>query len=65
MFGEPSSLTATIHVRFHYKEPEKKAVTEADVARLSRILEQANDLDPDMMGILFKFASYLEELAVK
>ncbi|MBU0598909.1 hypothetical protein KKF61_08065 [Patescibacteria group bacterium] len=62
MISQPKSLTATIHIKFHYKDPEKKPETKPNVERLARILKQAEDLDPDMMGILYKFASYLEEL---
>lgn len=65
---QPTSLTATIHVSFHYAEPEKEAekepVTASQVTRLSQILEDADNLDPDMMRILCKFATYLEGIAV-
>ncbi|MBA7637671.1 hypothetical protein ES703_45317 [subsurface metagenome] len=65
MIEAPKSLTAVVHVRFHYEEPEAKPVGEGDVEIISRILDRGSELSPDMQEILAKFANYLSELGEK
>jgi len=58
----PKSLTAVVHVKFHYKEVEAKPVSEADIEMVSRILDQAAGLKPELQEVLVKFAEYLNQL---
>jgi len=60
-FEPPKSLTATIYVRFHYKETETQPVTEGETAMINRILDKASELSPDLREILIKFADYLNQ----
>jgi len=62
MFESPKSLTATIHVRFHYKDTETQSVTEGETAMINSILDKASDMPPDLREILIKFADYLKQL---
>jgi len=62
MIESPKSLTAVVHVKFHYREPEAKPETEGEVEMLSRILNQASEMSPEMQEILVKFADYLNNL---
>ncbi|MBA7685508.1 hypothetical protein ES703_93933 [subsurface metagenome] len=59
MMKSPKSLTATIYVRFHYEEPEGSPLFAGQTEMVGRILDQANDLDPDLQEILVKFADHL------
>ena len=65
MFESPKSLTATIYVRFHYKEPEIETAGQGTTKTISRILDQATEMDPDLQELLNKFASYLNEQSQK
>ena len=60
MIQSPKSLTATIHIRFHYKDPESDPVTEGETTMIDKLLDQAGDLDPELQDLLIKFASYLK-----
>lgn len=60
MIQSPKSLTATIHIRFHYAEPETSPVTEGEAAMVGRLLEQTADLDPDLQEVMIKFANFLK-----
>lgn len=62
MFESPKSLTATVHVRFNYKELESAPVTASDVEMLNKILDKASGLSPDHQDLLVKFADYIKEL---
>lgn len=62
MFESPKSLTATIYVRFHYKETETKPLTESETAMINSILDKASLLPPNQQEILIKFADYLNQL---
>lgn len=62
MMESPKSLTAIVHVRFHYKEPETKSVSESELEMLGRILDRASELSPEQQEILAKFAHYLDQL---
>lgn len=64
MIQSPKSLTATIHVRFHYSEPETKETksNQGQVEIMAQILDRASELDPDLQEMLVKFADYLNRL---
>lgn len=61
MIEAPKSLTALVHVKFNYQEPEAKGVSESEVEILSHILDQASNLPTEMQEILVAFANYLEK----
>lgn len=61
MIQAPRSLTATIHVRFHYKEPESEPVSEGETQIIDKLLSHTEDMTPELQEILLKFASYLRE----
>lgn len=65
MFTSPKSLTATVYVKFHYKEPETQPVEEGTTRRIARILDQATDMDPELQELLVKFADYLNQQSQK
>jgi len=60
-FSLPSSLTAIVHVRFHYDEKEKKIVGKAEIQLLDELLGRAGDMDPELQELLVKFADYLNK----
>ncbi len=62
MFESPQSLTATVHVRFNYREPESAPVNASDVEMLNKILDKASELSPDHRELLVKFADYINGL---
>jgi len=61
MFESPKSLTATVYVRFHYKEPESK-VEEGELQLINTVLDQASDMSPDLRELLLKFVEYLSRV---
>lgn len=61
MIKPPKSMTATVHVRFHYADLEKNKVAEGHTEILARILDQSNDMAPELQEILVKFANYLNQ----
>lgn len=65
MLQSPKSLTATVHIRFHYYEPEGKPADESQVEMMNRILDHASELDPSLQELLISFANYLSELKNK
>lgn len=49
IFQSPKSLTATIHVRFHYKEEEQqKPPDESGLQIINRLLDKAGGLEPEL-----------------
>ena len=64
MVESPKSLTAVIHVRFHYREAETKA-TESSIETLSKLLDHASELSPEYQELLVKFANHLKETCNK
>lgn len=58
----PKSLTAIVHVNFHYGELEAKPVGQNEIVMMGRILDQASELDPELQKILARFADYLNGL---
>ena len=61
MIESPKSLTAVVHVKFHYEEKESKQDMESGVETLSKLLDQASELDPEYQELLIKFANHLKE----
>lgn len=61
MFNKPQSLTATVYVKFHYKEPESK-VEAGEVEKVNIILDKASDMSPELRELLIKFANYLAQI---
>ena len=64
MIESPKSLTAVVHVRFHYGEAESKA-TGRRVETLSKLLDHASELRPEHQELLVKFANHLKETCNK
>lgn len=60
MFESPKSLTAVIHVRFHYQEPDGKGGSEGGVALMDEILEQTSELPPELQEVVVKFVDFLK-----
>ena len=65
MIQPPKSLTAIVHMRFQYQEPETRPAGEGEIELISNILEQAADLPPDLQATLLQFADYLSKLGQK
>lgn len=63
MIKTPMSLTATVHVRFHYTESEIKAASMGETELLARVLDQATDMDSELQELLVKFANFLNQRA--
>ncbi|GAH64786.1 unnamed protein product, partial [marine sediment metagenome] len=53
------------YVRFHYKNPETEAPNQGTTETISKILDQATEMDPNLQELLNKFASYLNEQSQK
>ena len=65
MFESPSSLTATVYVRFNYKELAAQRLDEKTTEMTGIILDQASGLSTEMQEILVKFVDYLSKLGQK
>ena len=65
MIQGPKSLTATVHVRFHYAEPEVKTAVEGQTQMIAKLLEHTTDLDPELQELLIKFANYLKGISTQ
>lgn len=63
MIETPKSLTAIVHVRFHYEESKSKLPSEGEIEILANLMDKASELDPDFQEILIKFASHLKKTA--
>lgn len=61
MFEAPKSLTAVVHVRFHYQEPEGK-VGGSEVELMDRVMDRVSELPPELQELVVKFTDYLKEL---
>ena len=61
----PKSLTATIHVRFHYKEEEEqqKPPDEDGLQIINRLLDKAAELQPSLQDLLVRFADHLKNIS--
>jgi len=62
---EPQSMTATVYVRFHYKNPEAKSPDKGATEMIGKILDQASEMDPAFQELLVKFADYLSHQSQK
>jgi len=56
----PKSLTAMVHVRFHYRELPSQAPSKSEIEVLGSLLERASKLDPDLQELLVRFADYVK-----
>ncbi len=54
----PKSLTAIVHVNFHYQDG-RKPVTQSQIETMSKILEHVSEFHPKDKAILVKFIDYL------
>jgi len=61
---EPDSLTASVFVKFNYKEPETK-VEASEIEMVNEILKKASDMSLEQLEFLSKFASHLNGLLKK
>lgn len=61
MLESPKSLTATVHVRFHYTEPEAKPMSDSQTQMIGKILDQAAEMEPEFQELLLKFTDYLNQ----
>ena len=64
MIESPKSLTAVIHINFHYRETEAEA-TKCGIEALSKLLDQSLELSPEHLELLIKLASRLAETSNK
>jgi len=62
--NSPKSLTAVVHVRFNYKEPEIKPTGRTREELIAKVVGQASELAPDIQNILVEFAEYLSHRRV-
>lgn len=58
----PKSLTAIVHMKFHYKEAPAKPLEEGEIEIISKILDKAAELAPEMQETLARFAEYLSRV---
>lgn len=58
MIQSPKSLTAVVHVTFHYGE-ETKPAGEINVELLNQVMNSASEMTPNLQEILAQFADYL------
>jgi len=63
MIKTPKSLTATIHVRFNYEDPDISPVTEGESNVIDDLLVHVSALAPEHQELLVKFASYLKDFS--
>jgi len=57
----PKSLTALVHVRFHYGEVPTKPAGKSEIEILASLLDHASELDPTLQELLAKFADYIKK----
>lgn len=65
IFEAPKPLTATVHVRFHYRDLGEGTVSQGETERIGRILDQAGEMAPELLEMLLKFASFVSDLRPK
>ena len=61
MMQLPKSLTATVHIRFQYAEPETTPVADCPIELVAKLIENVGDLPPELQEVIFKFANYLKK----
>lgn len=57
----PKSLTALVHIRFHYGEVPSKPPGKSEIEILAGLLDHASELDPTLQELLVKFADYIKK----
>ena len=62
MINAPSSLTATVHIKFNYG-PEGSSPVPTEM--LNRVFDHASEMSPELREILVKFADFLDTLEKK
>ena len=65
MIAVPKSLTAVVHVKFDYDGQKPQPVSDSDIKIISRILDKAAGMEPELQEILVKFADHLSKLGDK
>ena len=58
---EPKSLTAVVHVKFHYGDSECKPVGEREIEMIGQLLQKASGLEPELQELLIKFAEFINQ----
>ncbi len=61
MMEAPKSLTAIVHVRFHYEDKKNTELGRAEL--LSKVMERASELNPELQRMLVDFASHVEKVS--
>ncbi len=61
MMEAPKSLTAIVHVKFHYEDDRSTEPRRAEL--LSRMLEHAVELKPELQQMLVDFASHMDKVS--
>ncbi len=61
MMQAPKSLTAIVHVKFHYEDSQNDEPSRAEL--LSRVLERASELNPELQKMLVDFASHVDKVS--
>ena len=62
MMQSPKSLTATIHVKFHYGKLQAKPEGESQTELLNRILDQASQMEPGLQETVVAFVNFLNSV---
>ncbi len=57
----PKSLTAIVHVRFHYEDRKNSELSRAEL--LSKVLERASELNPELQSMLVDFANHVDRVS--
>ena len=57
----PRSLTATVHVMFHYEDGNDSEPRRVEL--LSKVLERASELNPELQKMLVDFASHVDKVS--
>jgi len=57
----PRSLTAIVHMRFHYNEEKGRLLGEAEIQLLDELMGRAAGLEPESQELLVKFADYMSK----
>ncbi|MBA7616922.1 hypothetical protein ES703_24224 [subsurface metagenome] len=61
----PKSLTAMVHIRFHYGDPIAKPPNESQIELLSELMDRATELSPELQELLVQFANHLRKVDSK
>jgi len=58
----PKSLTAVVHVRFHYNQAGEPP-RQGEIEVMGKLLDKASDMDPELQELLVKFADWVGKSA--